>query len=243
MNDDVLRQLEAVKREKFKAMKPRDAATLLLVDRSGDVPTVLMGRRHDRHKFMPGKYVFPGGRVEPYDGRMAFAGELSERDQLRLTHGLRRSSAQRIRGFALAAIRETCEETGLLLGRKSENAPRVPHDAWASFAEAGVVPDLSKLQFVARAITPPGRPRRFDARFFVTDASEIAHRIDGIITPDSELDALVWIPITEAKTLDLPNITQVVVGELAKRIEANFDPSIPVPFFRMLQKKFVRVDL
>lgn len=228
---------------KAKAMRPRDAATLLLVDRSGPLPKVLMGRRHDRHKFMPGKYVFPGGRVEPYDGRMPIAGELRETDASRLALGLRRTSPQRTRGFALAAIRETCEETGILLGRKSESAVRAPHDSWKEFEKAGIVPDLSGLQFVARAITPPGRPRRFDARFFVADAALIAHRIDGIITPDSELDALVWIPVAEAKTLDLPNITQIVVGELAKRIEANFDPSIPVPFFRMLNNKRVLSEL
>lgn len=228
---------------KSKLLRPRDAATLLIVDRSGPVPTVLMGRRHMRHKFMPGKYVFPGGRVEPYDGRMPCVGELGESHATRLAMHLRRVSEQRMRGFALAAIRETCEETGILLGRKTDTAPRAPHESWKAFEDAGIVPDLSGLQFVARAITPPGRPRRFDARFFVADASLIAHQIDGIITPDSELDALVWIPVSEAKTLDLPNITQIVVGELAKRIEANFDPAIPVPFIRMINRKSVRSEL
>ena len=104
-------------------MPPRDAATLLLVDRSGEVPTVLMGRRHDRHKFMPGKYVFPGGRVEALRRPHADRGR-TRRSAITIAldiTGLRRASAQRTRGFALAAIRETCEETGLLLGRKSED--------------------------------------------------------------------------------------------------------------------------
>ena len=52
-------------------VRPRDAATLILVDRSAHPPKVLLGRRHAGHKFMPGKYVFPGGRVEPLDRRMA----------------------------------------------------------------------------------------------------------------------------------------------------------------------------
>ena len=46
---------------------PKDASTLILLDRSGSEPKVLMGKRHDRHVFMPGAYVFPGGRVDPID--------------------------------------------------------------------------------------------------------------------------------------------------------------------------------
>ena len=45
-------------------IKVRDAATMLVIDRTGPVPKVLLGRRHHGHKFMPGKFVFPGGRME-----------------------------------------------------------------------------------------------------------------------------------------------------------------------------------
>jgi 8-oxo-dGTP pyrophosphatase MutT (NUDIX family) len=55
--------------------EPRDAATLMLIDRSGAKPKVLLGRRHAGHKFMPGKFVFPGGRIEAFDRVMPAASE------------------------------------------------------------------------------------------------------------------------------------------------------------------------
>ena len=221
-------------------LRPRDAATLIVIDRSGPKPQVLMGRRHARHKFMPGKFVFPGGRVEPYDRRMPAFGELADEHQARLLKRIQRPGAARARGFALAAIRETCEETGLLIGRQASEAPKVPTEAWQSFADAKVLPDLTELHFIARAITPPRRNRRFDARFFAADANAIAHRIDGVVGPDAELDEIVWIPIGEARRLDLSTITQVVLEELDRRIAGGFDPALPAPFFRMLHRRFVR---
>lgn len=237
---DALQTLGTVTRESHPPMRPRDAATLILVDRSGPKPTVLMGRRHIRHKFMPGKFVFPGGRVEAYDGKMPVAGELAPAVEARLLKGVRRAGPARARAYALAAIRETAEETGLLLGRKDVAPLSTPADGWHTFAEAKVTPDLSPLHFIARAITPPGRSRRFDARFFVADADTISHRIDGVVGEDTELDQLVWIPLDDAKDLDLPTITQVVVEELGRRIAAGFDQAMPVPFYRMLHKRFVR---
>ena len=57
----------------FPYLRPKDAATLILLDRSGRVPKVLLGKRHHGHKFMPGKFVFPGGGLEPADRRMGVA--------------------------------------------------------------------------------------------------------------------------------------------------------------------------
>ena len=108
------------------------------------------------------------------------------------------------------------------------------------FAETGIYPDLAALRFVARAITPPKRPRRFDTRFFAADAETIAHRVDGIIGPDAELVELVWLPITDARHLDMPTITRVVLEELQARIAAGFAAELPVPFYRMLNRKFRR---
>ena len=79
-----------------------------------------------------------------------------------------------------------------------------------------------------RAITPPRRPRRFDARFFAVDASAIAHEVDGAVGPDSELVELVWLPISEAKNQDLPTITQVVLDELQARVGKGFGHDLPV---------------
>lgn len=238
--DIVARLAESERDQTHPNIRPRDAATLILIDRSGPTPKVLMGRRHARHKFMPGKFVFPGGRAEPYDGRMVAEGALAPEHAERLVKGVSRPSAVRARALALAAVRETCEEVGLLLGRRCDAIPKVPAPAWQPFADARVVPDLGRLHFVARAITPPRRNRRFDARFFAADADAVAHRLDGIVGPEAELDEVVWVAISEARQLDLPTITQVVVEELEARIARGFTPALPVPFFHMRHGRFVR---
>jgi 8-oxo-dGTP pyrophosphatase MutT (NUDIX family) len=156
---------------------------------------------------------------------------------------VQRPSLGKARALALAAVRETFEETGLLLGKRVDAVPTVPEGPWTAFAEAGVLPDLSQLHFIVRAITPPRRPRRFDARFFAVDVSAIAHRVDGKVGPDSELVELVWLPIPEAKKHDLPTITQVALDELESRVARGFGHDLPSPFYRMLNKKFVRAEL
>lgn len=224
-------------------LRPRDAATLILVDRAGAVPKVLLGRRHDGLKFMAGKFVFPGGRVEAADRLMPAATSLDSYAEARLMRRITRPSADKARSLALAAIRETFEETGLMLGRRADPMPAVPNGPWDAFAKAGVLPDLSALHFIVRAITPPRRPRRFDARFFAADASAIVHKVDGIVGPDAELVELVWLPIVEAKQLDLPTITQVALDELEARVAKGFGHDLPSPFYRMLHRKFVRAEL
>ncbi len=143
-----------------------------------------------------------------------------------------RPSISKARTLALAAIRETFEETGLVLGAKHGEMGPPPEGPWADFVKAGFYPDLSVLHFVARAITPPGRSRRFDARFFSVDASSIAHKIDNVVHADAELVELVWVPLAEARTLDLPMITHIVLQELQDRVEAGFGRDLPVPFYR-----------
>jgi 8-oxo-dGTP pyrophosphatase MutT (NUDIX family) len=229
--------------QSFANVVPRDAATLILVDRSEPVAKVLLGRRHAGHKFMPGKFVFPGGRVEPSDRLMPTASVLDPHVEARLMRNVKRPTRSRATALALAAIRETFEETGLMLGQRSDKDVPTPGGDWAAFGEARVLPDLGKLHFVVRAITPPRRPKRFDTRFFAADASLIAHRVDGVVGPDAELTELVWIPIAEAKQLDMPTITQVALEELEARVARGFGHDLPSPFYRMVQKKFVRVDL
>jgi len=219
--------------EKFPNVRPKDAATLILLDRSGKVPKVLMGRRHHSHVFLPGKFVFPGGRVDPADRLMPVAGPLDKRAEARLMRKTSGASAGKARTFALTAIRETFEETGLIIGRKA-HADKVPAGPWQEFARANILPDLSTIHFIARAITPPRRPRRYDTRFFTADASAIAHRIDGVVGPDAELVELVWKPIAEAQKLDLIAITQIILRDLEAQIEQGFSHDQPVPFYRML---------
>jgi 8-oxo-dGTP pyrophosphatase MutT (NUDIX family) len=220
-------------------LRPRDAAALILIDRSGPLPKVLFGRRHQGHKFMPGKFVFPGGRLEPTDRRMQTARPLDPRIERQLMRAVARPSGRHARALTLAAIRETCEETGLLLGQSAREVA-APEGAWAAFADARVLPDLGAIHFVARAITPPRRTRRFDTRFFAADADAIAHRIEGVIGPDTELVELVWVPLADARALDLAAITAVVLQELAARIAAGLAHDLPVPFYRMQHRRFVR---
>ena len=153
---------------------------------------------------------------------------------------LQRPSAEKARAFALAAIRETFEETGLLLGVRGQATAKVPRGPWTGFAEANILPDLGALHFIGRAITPPGRPRRFDARFFTMDASAIAQRIDGVIGPDAELVELVWMPLNDAKQLDMPAVTGVMLEELDARIADGFAHELPVPFYSMPRGHFRR---
>jgi 8-oxo-dGTP pyrophosphatase MutT (NUDIX family) len=218
-------------------IRPKDAATLIILDRSGPEPKVLLGRRHEGHAFMPGRFVFPGGRVEAADARMASASELDPKAVAKLMRG---ASAQKARALALAAIRETFEETGLMLGVKRASQPIATGGLWCAFADAGVYPDLAGFHFVARAITPPGLSRRFDTRFFTVDAQAIAHRLDGIVGPQAELVELLWAPIAETATLGLHAITATVLDELEARIAAGLTHDLPVPFYRARNGRFIR---
>jgi 8-oxo-dGTP pyrophosphatase MutT (NUDIX family) len=224
-------------------LRPKDAATLILMDHSGPVPKVLLGKRHHGHKFMPGKYVFPGGGVEPADQTMTVARPLDRHAEQCLMRAVKRASPVKARALALAAIRETYEETGLLLGAPTSDPSVAPPGPWAAFTRAQVLPDLAAIHFVARAVTPPRRPKRFDTRFFAADTNAIALRIDGMIGPDAELVELVWMPIAQARQLDMPAITAVVLEELEMRIAAGLGHDLPVPFYQMLHRQFVRVLL
>jgi len=227
-----------------RALRPRDAATLIIVDREGREPKVLMGRRHAGHAFMPGKCVLPGGRVEREDRRMAAAGALDPAVEEKLNLRVPRPSPAFARAIALAAIRETFEETGLAIGIGDCGAPEnPPPGAWARFAAAGVYPALDAIDFLARAITPPGRVRRFDARFLVVDARAIAKRVEGVVHKDAELVELVWTPLEKARELDLPRITRLALDDLAAALECGLDRRRPRPFYRELNGKGLREEL
>jgi 8-oxo-dGTP pyrophosphatase MutT (NUDIX family) len=225
-------------------LRPRDAATLIIIDRTNRKPKVLMGRRSQRHQFMPGMFVFPGGRTEPSDSRMPVVGALHARAEQALAARVAKPSLQRGRALALAAVRETFEETGLLLGTREYGAPdTVPPGTWSSFKEHGIFPDLEGLQFVARAITPPKLVRRFDTRFFAVDRAAVAHEVPGVMGPDSELSELEWVTLSKARDLELPHITRLILEELEARIAAGFLHELPVPFFHQKYGRQVRETL
>jgi len=222
-------------------MRPVDAATLILLDRRAKRPKVLMGKRSMDLKFMPGKFVFPGGRLDPADARMLAAGALSPRAEMRLMGQAPRMTPSRCRAVALAAIRETFEETGLMIGTADYGPPEsAPPGSWREFADLGLFPTPDALTFVARAVTPPGRPRRFDTRFFVAPLEAVGHRVSRDFGPGAELTELVWIDLADAATLDLPTITQIIVAEVAERIAAGLDRDLPVPFYFERGRRFLR---
>jgi 8-oxo-dGTP pyrophosphatase MutT (NUDIX family) len=171
---------------------------------------------------------------------MPFATSLQERHTARLLNKLKRPSAAKAVAFALAAVRETYEETGMMLGTRSAAPIAAPVGPWEAFARAQIIPDLGAIHFVARAITPTNRPRRFDSRFFAADISAVAHRAEGFVGPDAELVELVWLPITEASRLDMPRITTIVLEDLRDRIAAGMNHDHPVPFYRMVHRRPVR---
>lgn len=226
------------------AVRPRNAATLIVIDRRGRSPKVLMGRRNQRLAFMPGKFVFPGGRIERWDRHMPVSGALSSRAEAALSAQVVRPPHHLGRALALAAIRETYEETGLLLGTRDYGAPEdVPDGPWAAFRDEGVLPDLEAMHLIARAITPPSRPRRFDTRFFAIDRTLVAGETAGVVTPDSELVELAWVSLAEARKLDLPRITGIVLGDLEAQIAGGFAPHLPIPFYYERRGRGLRVLL
>lgn len=215
--------------------RPRDAASIMLLDRSGGSVRVLMGRRSTAHVFMPDLYVFPGGRRDPSDHRLAFSGDLKPA----VLHALKSVVGQpvsdaRARALALAALRELYEEAGVPLGTPHAEAQ----------APLPFLPDLANLRYMARAITPPGHARRFDTRFFAMFADE-ADVDTSLVLESRELQDLQWIDVDELPSLRIPEITAIILSDLRSGLKA--DPSLPyersVPFYFTRRGRLIRTLL
>ena len=209
--------------------KPRDAASLLLIDRSGSSPRVLVGKPGKKHVFMPDLYVFPGGRRDAGDSRVALAVPLQPvvEEQLCRNTAARFSTAT-ARGLAVAAAREMFEEAAVSL---------TPPNSTALFR-----PDVSQFRYIARAITPPGQSRRFDTRFFACFVDEVG--ADPAAVRDSEeLHDLTWLPIDEPGLVPLPKITEVVLSELVQAMTENESLPFgrPVPFYTFSRGRRSRI--
>jgi 8-oxo-dGTP pyrophosphatase MutT (NUDIX family) len=204
----------------------RDAATIILLRDAATQPRILMGQRGAKAAFMPNKFVFPGGAVDPDDGRVPLAAPMAMTCEERLRIGAAQNLAT---ALAAAAVRELWEEAGLILGTAGAWASPPPDD-WKSFADTGHLPRADALHYVFRAITPPGRPRRFDARFFLADAAHLANDPDDFSAATDELTHLQWIPLSEARSFNLPFITEVVLAEVAAALP-HIGPPPSVPFF------------
>ena len=196
----------------------RPAATVVLWRESAQGPQVLMGQRGEGAVFMPSKFVFPGGRVDAEDHAAARPGFLSP-DCARRLSLMAAEDAPPPEVLVAAALRELTEETGL-------NLAAMEHPS---------------LRFIFRAITPPGRTRRFDARFLLAHADGLDGDGNDFATASGELQHLRWLPLPEARALDLPFITEVVLAEVAVLVTGGdqpgvpfFDNSGPTPQFRRL---------
>lgn len=200
----------------------RDAATIILVRNPTTSPSVLMGQRGASAAFMPDKFVFPGGAVDDSDADVPLS--VNAMCATRLSEQSRLAPAT----LAAAAIRELWEETGQkLAGRGAWTAPL----NWHGFAQNGDRPDATALRFFFRAITPPGRPRRFDARFFLADAAALGTDPDSFDPAEAELRHLHWVPLGEVRALPLPFITRIVLAELEQHLPCTDAPD-RVPFVR-----------
>jgi 8-oxo-dGTP pyrophosphatase MutT (NUDIX family) len=194
--------------------RPKDAATLILVRRDAAEPRILMGRRSGGHDFMPDKWVFPGGRIDRTDYHAPVLRDLREdvREALAASARLKRQDGLKLaRALAQTAVRETFEETGLVIGRHRDGR-----------LEA----DLSGLAFIARAITPPARHKRFDARFLLADAEGL----QSLQPTDSrELGEVAWFTLAQCRELDLPTVTRAVLDVAAAHVAGQ---PMPLPFWR-----------
>ena len=151
-----------------------------------------MGRRAARHRFVPHHYVFPGGRLDAADYRAVVASPLRPEVERRLCE---HCSPRLAHALAVAAARETLEETGLSLG-----AP---------------APRLDRLDFILRAITPSSSPIRFHARFFAVEASYLSGELVG----NGELLDLAWRPLHECLRLPIVDVTEFLLRRLAAGVQ------------------------
>ncbi len=233
------RKITSQNRTRHTGIRPRNASTLVIVRKEGSGIRVLMGKRHHSLKFMPGALVFPGGSVDKSDGMVPSCDEMApETARLLVAHMRGRKSIRGARALAMAAIRELAEESGLLLGKSASR--RAMPQGWEPFEEHAIMPALSGLSVMARAITPPGPPRRFDTWFFVTMAERIGYTPDGGFLPSGELEELQWIRPQDALEAGTREITRVMLVELLQRLERDpeLDPSQPVPFYQSINRQF-----
>jgi 8-oxo-dGTP pyrophosphatase MutT (NUDIX family) len=179
---------------------PRPAATVVLVRDQPAAPELLLLRRHRSAGFVPGAYVFPGGRVDPADADPELVSLLAKPD------------AEPPPAYWLAGMRELFEETGVLLARDRAGAScadatrdaRVAEWREALMSDGATLldvltalrlrPDTSRMVYCAHWITPLAEPRRYDTRFFL---AELPRACEAAVD-EREMTDSVWVTAAAA---------------------------------------------
>ena len=217
---------ELMNKELIREQPILDASTIILVRRDSYGVRILMGQRGASAVFMPNKFVFPGGKLDYLDFDVPLARPLNIQDRALLS-----VSATKGIGPALAAtvIRELWEETGFLVASFYDWKNKLI-EGWEVFKTKNLAPNAEPLRFIYRAVTPEGRPRRFDARFFLCEATEIIGDLDNFSEECTELNHLQWINLNDIYRLDLPFITRVVLKEVSEILSSGRNPK-GVPYY------------
>lgn len=215
-----------------RAVRPKKASTIILWQGPRDNPRILMGQRAKRHDFMPSIYVFPGGRVDRADSYAGSIGEMSSRTKTVLEAAY---SPRQARALLLASVRETYEETSLMLGRKDGSARNLNHKSYDAFREAGLTPDLSGIEVIGRAITPPARHKRFDTWFFAKDMNGQKN----LGTSDShELLNVDWFTFKQIEDLKTHAATDTML-KVMRRFLTQDNPPAKIFFMRLKGREFI----
>ena len=196
-------------------VRPRDAASLILLRGSGRSLELLAGRRPSHVKFMPGVYVFPGGAIDRED-----------RQPWRVESGAE-ALPSRLQCCARAALRETWEEVGVLVGRRRAAAPApIPglRPIEAAYAERAVEAAFDTLVYVGRAITPTQVFRRFNTRFFVADGEHVF----GDPAASEELEDVGWHPIARRPLEPFRDVTRFMLERALALREGTASPQAPL---------------
>lgn len=199
--------------------RPKKAATLILWQGPRNNPRILMGQRAGRHDFMPDIYVFPGGRVDRGDSYVGFEGDLTQRTETVLEAA---NTPRQARAIALAAIRETWEETGLMLGKAKQMARNPRHESWQAFYDAGMTPDISGIEVIGRAKTPPHRHKRFDTWFFSKEAN--SEKLNDV-SDSRELLNVGWFTLEQITDLPLHAATKTMLQVLSGFLQQTHPPA------------------
>ncbi|MEX2617612.1 MAG: hypothetical protein WD767_16100 [Alphaproteobacteria bacterium] len=221
--------------QKKRPAHPHDAASVVLLRGTRTNPEVLLGRRRLNARFMPGVYVFPGGRVDRTDA--------AEAEPFPLRHDVlaqmrRHCPPRRAQALAWAAIRETWEETGLLIGEPGDIGDGGRSPLHAAYAAANLKPAAGQLHYILRAITPARSPIRFNTRFFLADGAAT----HGTLQHTTELEDIGWRSATAALSdFNLMTVTHLALSEAIEHWRERPSPDPDRPVKRMFNRRSTRL--